>query len=122
DVMPLPRIGSKATSGDSRGLCLSEASEHPEETADFLAYAVSSEAMTLLAQTGYVVPTNLDVANSEEFLQPTQAPASAHTFVTGVRSIWSFPTVDTWPSVMRRAATLLHGLFYDPVIDPLDER
>ena len=30
--------------------------------------------------------------------------------------------MDTWPSVVRRAATLLHGLFYDPVIDPLDER
>lgn len=122
DVMPLPRIDSKATSGDSKGLCLAESSEHPEETADFLAYAVSSEAMTLLAATGYVVPTNLDVANSDAFLQPTQAPVSAHTFVTGVRNIWSFPSVDTWPSVTRTAATLLHGLFYDPVIDPLEER
>lgn len=122
DVMPLPKIGSKATSGDSKGLCLSASTEHPEETADFLAHVVSAEPMTELAETGYVVPTNLAVANSDSFLQPTAAPVSSHIFVNGVRNIWTFPSTETWPSVMARAATLLHGLFYDPVIDPLDER
>ena len=122
DVMPLPRIGAKATSGDSKGLCLSAASKHPEETADFLAYAVSTDAMTLLAETGYVVPTNLDVANSDAFLQSTQSPASAKIFTSGVRNIFKFPSVETWPSVATKTASLLQGLFYDPVIDPLDQR
>lgn len=122
DVMPLPRIGGKATSGDSRGLCLSKATDHPEKTADFLAYAVSNDATALLAATGYVVPTNLDVVNSEAFLQPGEYPASSRVFAAGVRSIRPFPAVDTWPSVAAHTATLLHGLFYDPVIDPLDER
>ncbi len=122
DVMPLPRIGAKATSGQSTGVCLAEASPHHEETADFLAYAVSVEGMTQLANTGYVVPTNLDVANSEAFLQPAQHPASALVFASGVRNIWSTPTVDTWPTVEAATAPLLHGLFYDPVIDPLHDR
>ena len=122
DVLPLPRIKAKASSGDSRGLCLSKASEHKKATADFLAYAVSADAMTQLANTGYVVPTNLDVVNSDAFLQPGEQPASAQVFAASVRSIHEFPTVETWPSVATHTAPLLAGLFYDPVIDPLDER
>jgi multiple sugar transport system substrate-binding protein len=122
DVMPLPRIGARATTGESSGLCLSKASEHPEKTADFLAYAVSDDAMALLASTGYVVPTNIDVVNSDAFLQPTEQPASAAVFPEAVRSIHALPLVDTWPSVAASTGKLLQGLFYDPVIDPLEDR
>jgi multiple sugar transport system substrate-binding protein len=122
DVMPLPKIGSRATTGESSGLCLSSSSKHPEKTADFLAYAVSDDAMALLASTGYVVPTNLDVVNSDAFLQPTEMPMSASVFSSAIRSIHTLPRVPTWPSVAANTATLLGGLFYDPVIDPLDER
>jgi multiple sugar transport system substrate-binding protein len=122
DVMPLPRVGVRATSGRSSGLCLSSESEHPEKTADFLAYAVSDDAMGVLAATGYVVPTNLDVVNSDAFLQPGENPMSAAVFPGAVRSIHSLPTVPTWPSVAATTAQLLQGLFYDPVIDPLVDR
>jgi len=122
DVMPLPRIGSKATVGRSSGLCLSSASEHPEKTADFLAYAVSDDAMALLASTGYVVPTNLDVANSDAFLQPTEMPASAAVFPAAIRSIHSLPRVPTWYSVETSTERLIEGLFYNAVIDPLGDR
>ena len=122
DVMPLPRIGSKATVGKSSGLCLSSASEHPDETADFLAYAVSDDAAALLASTGYVVPTNLDVANSDAFLQPTEQPASAAVFPAAVRSIHSLPRVPTWAGVATSTAQFLDGLFYNAVIDPLGDR
>lgn len=122
DVMPLPKVGARATSGESSGLCLSSASAHPEKTADFLAYAVSDDAMALLASTGYVVPTNLDVVNSDAFLQPDEMPASASVFSTGIRSIHSLPRVPTWDSVAAKTAELLGGLFYDPVIDPLEDR
>lgn len=122
DVMPLPRIGSRATTGTSSGLCLSAASEHPEEAADFLAHAVSDEAMALLASTGYVVPTNLDVVNSDLFLQPDQEPLSAAVFPDAVRRIRSLPLVETWDSVETSTAQLLEGLFFDPVVDPLEDR
>jgi multiple sugar transport system substrate-binding protein len=122
DVMPLPKVGTKATIGQSSGLCLSSASEHPEKTADFLAYAVSNDATALLADTGYVVPTNLDVVNSDAFLQPDEMPASASVFSSTVRSIHFLPRVPTWPSVRAGIDPLLGGLFYDPVIDPLEDR
>jgi multiple sugar transport system substrate-binding protein len=122
DVMPMPRIGSKATAGESSGLCISAKSAHPNKTADFIAYAVSDESSALLAETGYVVPVNLDVANSETFLQPGQEPASSSIFVGTVRNIRRFTSADTWPSVEASTAKLLDGLFYDTVIDPLEGR
>ncbi|MFN2538338.1 MAG: extracellular solute-binding protein, partial [Mycobacteriales bacterium] len=122
DVMPLPRIGVRATSGHSSGLCLSSSSEHPDKTADFLAYAVSDDAMAVLASTGYVVPTNIDVVNSDAFLEPTESPVSSAVFPAAVRNIHSLPRVPTWPSVAATTAQLLDGLFYDVVIDPLVDR
>lgn len=122
DVMPLPRIGVRATSGRSSGLCLSSTSEHPDKTADFLAYAVSDDAMAVLASTGYVVPTNIDVVNSDAFLQSSEDPISASVFPAAVRNIHSLPRVPTWPSVAAGTGQLLEGLFYDVVIDPLVDR
>jgi multiple sugar transport system substrate-binding protein len=122
DVMPLPKVGGRATTGRSTGLCLSTASDHQDEAADFLAYAVSDDAQAVLASTGYVVPTNLDVVNSEAFLQPTENPVSSAVFPAAVRSVHSLPRVPTWPAVAATTATLLDGLFYDVVIDPLVDR
>ncbi|WP_183407100.1 ABC transporter substrate-binding protein [Nocardioides marmorisolisilvae] len=122
DVMPMPKVGSKATAGESSGLCISAKSAHPNKTADFIAYAVSDDSSALLADTGYVVPVNLDVANSDAFLQPGDEPASAEIFNNTVRNIRRFSSADTWPSVEKSTATLLSDLFYDAVIDPLDGR
>ncbi|MFL6159391.1 MAG: ABC transporter substrate-binding protein [Marmoricola sp.] len=122
DVMPMPKVGSKATTGTSSGLCISSKSEHPNKTADFIAYAVSDDSSALLAQTGYVVPVNLDVANSDAFQQPAEEPTSSSVFVSTVRNIQRFTSAPTWPSVETSTAKLLDGLFYDAVIDPLDGR
>ncbi len=122
DVMPLPRIGGEATIGNSSGLCLGADSLHPEETADFLAYAVSDEAAALLAETGYVVPTNLAAVHSASFLQPGRHPASAGVFSATVRDIRPLPLVAGWAAVNQMAAPLLSELFYAPVVDPLDLR
>lgn len=122
DVMPLPAIGSQVTVGRSSGLCLSATTPHPEETADFLAYVASDEGSALLAETGYVVPTNLAAAHSASFLQPGRAPANAAVFTASVRDIHPMPAVAAWPSVETMAGPLLTGLFYEPVIDPLSMR
>ncbi len=122
DVMPMPRMGSRATSGTMTGLCLSKSSEQVKQTADFLAYAVSDEASALLAATGYATPTNVDVVNSDAFTQPDLQPANAAVFSSQVRNIRLLPSVDTWPDVAARTSELLTGLLYDPVIEPLDGR
>lgn len=122
DVMPMPKVSGKATVGESNGLCLSSKSPHPSKTADFLAYAVSDDASTLLAQTGYTVPVNLDVVHSDSFLQAGQQPLNAAVFSANVRYIEQLPTVPAWSGVEAATTPLLTRLFYDPVIDPLADR
>ncbi|MFL6158290.1 MAG: ABC transporter substrate-binding protein [Marmoricola sp.] len=122
NVMPMPSLGTKATIGRSTGLCLSSASKHPAKTADFLAYAVSDAASRLLAETGYTVPTDLDVVHSEAYLQTGQMPANPEVFSANVRYIRELPTVDAWKQVAAQTEPLLTRLFYDALIDPLSDR
>lgn len=122
DVMPMPRSSRRATSGTMSGLCISSASEHADEAADFIAYAVSDDATELLARTGYVTPTNLHTANSDAFLQPGLQPASAQAFPASTRYIQRLPVGEAWERVAGTSSRLLNRLFFDPVIDPLEDR
>ena len=68
DVLPLPSLGSRATIGQLGAMCMARRAANPAQAADFLAYLVSEPAMSELAQTGYVMPTNLLVTSSDAFL------------------------------------------------------
>ena len=122
DVMPMPKVSSSATTATMTGLCLSADSAHEGLAADFIADVVSEAGLETLAQTGYVVPANLDVANSEAFAQPDQRPAHPEVFVNAFRSSRPLPESEAWPTVRAQSMRLLTDLFYQPVILPLDER
>jgi len=47
--------------------------------------------VSLVAQAGYTVPVNTEVAMSDDFLQPTQQPAHAKVFVNNTRSMHILP-------------------------------
>ncbi len=122
DVMPVPKVSSSATTATMTGLCLSADSAHEGPAADFIAEVVSGPGLEELARTGYVVPANLDVANSEAFAQPEQQPAHPEVFVNAFRSSRPLPESEAWPTVRTQTVRLLTDLFYQPVILPLDER
>lgn len=122
DVMPIPKINTSANVGHTTAACIGKDTEHAAQTADFLAYLVSDPSMRTLAETGYVMPTNLDVTNSDAFLQPNEMPQHAAVFSDQVRASQPLPSTPVWDTVRRTAALALTHLFYDPVIDPLDDR
>ena len=123
DVMPLPRISSGATIATMSGLCLSKDSDRTGAAADFLAALISKTGSSMLAETGYVMPANLDVLNSDTFLQPTKNPPSAAVFTREVRDTRLLPSTPRGPVVRRAVARELTQLFYQPAILPsLQER
>jgi multiple sugar transport system substrate-binding protein len=122
DVMPMPRLGSSATIAQMSGLCISKASEHADEAADVLAALISEDDSKVLAATGYVMPSNLDALNSDEFLQPGQRPLHSDTFTRELRRAQLLPSTTTWDSVSAATTAQLHQLWYEPVILPLQER
>jgi multiple sugar transport system substrate-binding protein len=122
DVMPMPRIGSSATIARMSGMCLSAGSPHTKEAADFLAALISDKNAGILAATGYVMPSNVDVLNSDDFLQTGQRPLHSEVFARELRRAQMLPSTTTWPSVEEATGESLNQLFYDPVILPLDDR
>jgi multiple sugar transport system substrate-binding protein len=122
DVMPLPKISSGATIATMSGLCISSKSQEIDKAADVLAAIINDDGAATLAATGYVMPANLDVVNSEAFLQPGQRPLDATVFAREVRDTRLLPSTPRWPLVREEAARQLTALFYDPVILPLQDR
>ena len=114
DVLPVPTIDTAATVGDVTGLCLSARTEHTVQAADFLAYAVSPEAVRLVTRTGYLVPANQQVALSDDFTQTTQQPIHGQVFTSAVRSMRLPPFLDDLPALQRAVARDVRALVTDP--------
>lgn len=122
DVMPLPRVGSSATISRMTGLCISSKSTHTEQAADFLAALISDRDASVLAATGYVMPANLDVLNSDDFLQTGERPLHSGVFQHELRRSQMLPSSTRWPLVASATEHELTQLFYQPVILPLQDR
>jgi multiple sugar transport system substrate-binding protein len=118
DVMPMPTMDDRATIGDISGLCISArpAATIPQ-AADFLVYVVSAEAVARVAQAGYLVPANLQVAASEDFLQPDLRPASAQTFNTSIRDMRLLPLIDSFRELEAAVQAPLRQLLTTPILD-----
>lgn len=118
DVMPIPSMDGRATIGDLSGLCIGARplSSIPE-AADFLVYVVSAEAVARVATAGYVVPANLQVAASDDFLQPDQRPGSAQVFNASIRDLRFFPLIDSFRDLEAAVAGPLRQLLTMPVPD-----
>lgn len=122
DVMPLPRESHNASRNEMSGLCISRTTPHRGRAADLVTSLVSNESAERLAQTGYVVPANLDVLQADDFLQLGQRPAHASVFARSVHGSRVLPDPKGWPVVAAQVDAALSRLFTDPVIDPLDQR
>jgi multiple sugar transport system substrate-binding protein len=117
DVMPLPSLGRLRTIADMTGYCISSETDHVDAAADLVAFAAGRKGATFTARTGYVVPSNLEVANSSAFAQTSRQPASSFLFNEGVRRAQTMPYAAAWPDVEDRVRGALKRMFYAPVID-----
>lgn len=122
DVMPMPSLGKAATVGELTGVCLAaNRSSRVTSSANFLTYLVSEEAVARVAQTGYIQPTNLQVALSPAFLQGTLAPENAAVFNNAVRSIRLPPLMEDGGQLEQLVDPDLQALLTTPDVGDLDE-
>ncbi|WP_344733393.1 extracellular solute-binding protein [Nocardioides fonticola] len=120
DVLPVPSISTSATTGDVIGMCLSARTPNTVEAADFLAFASSPDAVRMVTRTGYLVPTNQQVALSDDFLQPTLMPMHASVFNSAVRTMVLPPFLDDYATLDERVAGLVRRLVLSPGTLDLD--
>jgi multiple sugar transport system substrate-binding protein len=120
DVMPMPVLDQPGTVGQVTGLCMSADTRTPALAADFMVKMMSTEAVQRVAHAGYLVPANLEVALSDDFLQPGRLPAHAGVFNASVRSIVFPPLMTTWADLELAVRPLLEQLLNEPLLDDLD--
>jgi multiple sugar transport system substrate-binding protein len=117
DVFPLPSLGRPRTLAEITGYCISKASGHVPEAADFLAFASDERAASMTAQTGAVVPANLAALHSDAFLQPGQFPENTEVFNSSIRRADPLPFTTSWPDVVSQTQPFVDRLFDAPVVD-----
>ena len=121
DVAPLPGFGSGRAVSTINGWCVSKDSDHVDEAADFVAFAVGREAARIAARSDVIVPTRLDVVNSNVFLEPGEQPKNSEVYGVGIRRTDPMPFAKGWPAVAGSANEVLRDLFTDPFFN-LDEK
>lgn len=121
DVMPMPTLDSPATIGEITGACIGSGGDNVPAAADFLVYALSTDAVRTVARSGYIVPVNQAVALTDDFLQPDRQPEHAAVFTSSVGDLQVLPRLDVWPALDQSVAPLLDEMFTVPVLDDLDD-
>lgn len=119
DVMPTPVLDQAGTVGEVTGLCMSSDTDSAASAADFIVKATSTQAVQRVAHAGYLVPANLQVALTDDFLQPGRLPAHSGVFNSSVRSIVFPPLLTTWAELDGAIGETLQKLINEPLLDDL---
>lgn len=120
DVIAMPVLESSGTVGEVTGLCLSAEAADTAAAADFMVDFLSAPSVRRVARAGYLVPANLEVALSDDFLQPGRQPRHAGVFNSSVRSIQFQPLLTTWLELEQAVSSSLEDLLNEPVLDDLE--
>ena len=121
DVIAMPNLESPATVGQVTGLCMSADAASAPAAADFMVHLLDTPAAAHVTNAGYLVPANIEVAVSDDFLQPGRLPITAQVFNASVRNIVFPPLLSTWPELEAAVTEDLDRLFNQPILDNLDE-
>ena len=96
DVMPMPVLDSaRDRRRRHRPVPVAQGREHARRPPTSWSTCCSTEAVSRVTRTGYLVPANLEVALTDAFLQPGRQPEHAAFFNTSVRSMRLPPLIDT---------------------------
>ena len=117
DVMPMPSVDKARTVAGLDGICVSRTAGDLSTAADFMVYATSKDALSLVARDGWVQPANQAVALSPDFQQPGHLPVHADVFTNTQSKIVFPPVVDRWSRLRATLDPLVADLFTDPVLD-----
>jgi multiple sugar transport system substrate-binding protein len=115
DVVALPRHDQPAGILHSDAYCLTRASGNKGAAWRFVEFALGSEGAPIVAASGRTVPSLIEVANSEAFLDPAERPANSRVFLDTIPVIRRVPNVSTWPEIEDAANALLELGLYEGV-------
>lgn len=115
DVAPLPYNETTAGILHSDGYCLSKTTENKDAAWTFIEFANSVEGQTIIAGTGRTVPSLIDVAESEAFLNSDQLPSRSRVWLDTIPTLRSVPVLSTWQEIEKTASEEIERAFYGDI-------
>ena len=112
DVAALPQHKEPASILHSDAYCMTSASKNKSAAWRFVEFALGPQGAPITARAGRTVPSLIEVAESEAFLDPGAKPASSQIFLDTIPIIRRVPNISTWPEIEDAVDALLEqGLF-----------
>ena len=121
DAIAIPGIERNATVASFSGMCVSAVTGNATAAADFLVHMTSPVSVRRLVSTGHLAPANLEVALSDDFLQPGREPEHAQVFPNSVRTVVLPPLLDNWTALEDSIQNSIMTLLTAPVIADLEQ-
>ena len=112
DVAPLPVFSSLAGILHSDAYCMSAASTRKDQAWRFIEFFLGPEGQRIGSETGRLVPSLREVAESEAFLDPDAKPANSRIWLDVIPSLRSVPAISTWPEIEDATGPLLEAAMY----------
>ncbi|MBK9602328.1 MAG: sugar ABC transporter substrate-binding protein [Anaerolineales bacterium] len=115
DIAPLPVGRSDATILHSDAYCLPSAGKHKQAAWTFIEYANSMAGQTLVSQSGRTVPSLIQVAESDAFLDPNAKPAHSRVFLDVIPFTLRLPQQANWADIEEICDEELQRAFFGEV-------
>lgn len=112
DVAPLPRGREEASILHSDGFCMAAVAKDKEAAWALIEFANSVEGQKILAETGRIVPSLRQVAESPAFLDPGRPPTHSHIFLDVIPDLHSLPILARWSTIEETADREIEAAFY----------
>ena len=115
DVAPLPHSERVAGILHSDGYCLSGSTENKEAAWTFIEFANSEEGQRIIAGTGRTVPSRIEVAQSDAFLEPDKLPEHSNIWLDYADTLRTVPVMSTWQEIEGTADEEIERAFYGDI-------
>ncbi|HYN62957.1 MAG TPA: extracellular solute-binding protein, partial [Candidatus Limnocylindrales bacterium] len=115
DIAPLPVHAQPAGILHSDAYCMTRASESKDAAWSFVEFALAEVGQRIMAASGRTVPSLINVANSDAFLDPAAKPANSRVFLDTIPYIRRVPNISTWPEIEDAAEPILELALYQGI-------
>lgn len=115
DVAALPQRSQEAGILHSDAYCMAAATEDKDAAWAFIEFANSPEGQAIVARSGRTVPSLVEVARSDAFLDPDAKPANSEVWLNTVDTLRGVPVMAGWVDVEELTGDELERAFFGNV-------
>ncbi len=112
DVVSLPTRKNASGILHADGYFMPKSVKNKADAWTFIEFANSVEGQTIVAKSGRTVPSLMEVARSDAFLNPTQRPANSKVFLDTLADLRTVPVHPAWAEIETTATDEIERAFY----------